>query len=157
MTYPLCFVVTVRRKKKLEFLKPSNKKNNPEAWETVACLQTLYFLFKVRRARVIKNKPRGIHWPPGRGGRGEGRRIRKLFIFLSRAPRTPVFFKRTKRKIKQRLCTGYWERQEILWWFHGANYIAILQRRLMQRFPWGTCLSAKEGFVPRWGRGDYFL
>ena len=30
----------------------------------LACSQTLYFLFKVRRARVIKNKPRGIYWPP---------------------------------------------------------------------------------------------
>ena len=27
-------------------------------------------------------------------------------IFLSRAPRTPMFLKRTKRKIKERLCTG---------------------------------------------------
>ena len=28
---------------------------------TVACSQTLYFLFKVRRARVIKYKPQGIY------------------------------------------------------------------------------------------------
>ena len=44
----------------------------------LACPQTFYFLLKVRRARVIKHKPQGIYWP-----------------------------KRTKRKIKQRLCTGY--------------------------------------------------
>ena len=30
----------------------------------IACSQTLYFLFKVRRARVIKYKPQGIYWPP---------------------------------------------------------------------------------------------
>ena len=42
----------------------------------VACSQTLftlYFLFKVRRARVIKNKLRGIYWPPAH--RGSGGRI----------------------------------------------------------------------------------
>ena len=40
----------------------------------IACSQTLYFLFKVRRARVIKNNPRvgggGVYWPPAQGGRG---------------------------------------------------------------------------------------
>ena len=76
----------------------------------LACSQTLYFLFKVRRARMIKNKPRGIYWPPAQRGRGGGRRN---FIFLSLArvlaspTRTPMFSKRTKRKIKKRLCTGY--------------------------------------------------
>ena len=44
------------------------------------CLHhTLFFLFKVRRARVIKYKPQGIYWP--------------------------MSPKRTKRKIKQGLCT----------------------------------------------------
>ena len=47
----------------------------------IACSQTLYFLIKVRRARVIKNEPRGIYWPPAQGGRGEG----GWNIFLSRA------------------------------------------------------------------------
>ena len=36
----------------------------------LACSQTLYFLFNVRRARVIKNKPRGIYWPTAQGGSG---------------------------------------------------------------------------------------
>ena len=30
---------------------------------TIACSETLYFLFKVRRARVIKYKPQVIYWP----------------------------------------------------------------------------------------------
>ena len=47
----------------------------------IACSQTLYFLIKVRRARVIKNEPRGIYWPPAQGGRSEG----GWNIFLSRA------------------------------------------------------------------------
>ena len=35
----------------------------PKHWfyHYVACSQTLYFLFKVRRARVIKNKLQGIY------------------------------------------------------------------------------------------------
>ena len=37
----------------------------------IACSQTLYFLFKVRRARVIKYKPQGIYCPPVQGGRNE--------------------------------------------------------------------------------------
>ena len=49
----------------------------------LACSQTLYFLFKVRRARVIKYKPQGIYWPRSQGGSGEGR-----IIFLSRSPRS---------------------------------------------------------------------
>ena len=41
-----------------------------------ACPQALYFLFEVRRARVIKKeKPRGICWPPAQGGRSGGRRF----------------------------------------------------------------------------------
>ena len=40
----------------------------------LASSQTLYFLFKIRRARVTKNKPREIYWPPAQRG-----------IFLSRA------------------------------------------------------------------------
>ena len=46
-------------------------------FKKVACSQTLYFLFKVRRALVIKYKPQGIYGPPAQGG-----------IFLSRAPRS---------------------------------------------------------------------
>ena len=38
----------------------------------VACSQTLYFLFNVRRGRVIKFKPEGIYWPPAQGGSGGG-------------------------------------------------------------------------------------
>ena len=38
----------------------------------IACSQTLYSLFKVRRARVTKYKPQEIYWPPAQGGRGGG-------------------------------------------------------------------------------------
>ena len=37
----------------------------------------------------------------------------KSVIFLSRSPRSPMFSKRTKRKIKQRLCTGLFALQTI--------------------------------------------
>ena len=40
----------------------------------LACSQTLYFLFKILRARVIKYKPQGIYWLPAQGGSGGGRR-----------------------------------------------------------------------------------
>ena len=49
----------------------------------LACSQTLYFLSKVRRARVIKNKPRVIYCPPAQRGRGGGRR--KFYFSFSRA------------------------------------------------------------------------
>ena len=68
----------------------------------LACSQTLYFLFKVRRARVIKFKPEGIYWPPAQGGSGGGS-SRALALLGS----SPMFLKRTKRKMKQLLCTGY--------------------------------------------------
>ena len=68
----------------------------------VACSQTLYFLFNVRRGRVIKFKPEGIYWPPAQGGSGGGG-SRALALLAS----SLMFLKRTKRKIKQRLCTGY--------------------------------------------------
>ena len=42
---------------------------------SVACSQTLYFLFKVRRARVIKYKPQGIYWLLLQGGRGGEEKI----------------------------------------------------------------------------------
>ena len=78
----------------------------PGKWgaiKNVACSQTLYFLFKVHRARVIKYKPQGSYWPPAQGGGGVERR--KCYFSFSRARR--CFLKRTKRRIKQRLFTGY--------------------------------------------------
>ena len=45
-----------------------------ESASGLACSQTLYFLFKVRRARrVMKYKPQGIYWPPSQVGSGEGK------------------------------------------------------------------------------------
>ena len=35
---------------------------------TVACSQTLYFLFRDRRARVLTQKPPGIYWPLAKRG-----------------------------------------------------------------------------------------
>jgi len=46
-----------------------------------ACSQTLYFLFKVRQARVIKYKPQGIYWLLAQGGSGGGRKIVLYFSF----------------------------------------------------------------------------
>jgi len=48
--------------------------NEFKRFNKVTCSQTLYFLFKVRRARVIKYKPQGIYWPQVQGGSGGGRR-----------------------------------------------------------------------------------
>ena len=52
----------------------------------IACSQTLYFLFKVSRARVIKYKPQGIYWPPVQGGRNEKKNkttsVYRLFLRL---------------------------------------------------------------------------
>ena len=51
--------------------------------------------------------PQGSYWPPFQVGSGGGKR--KILIFLSHAPpaSSPMFLKRTKRKIKQLLFTGY--------------------------------------------------
>ena len=74
----------------------------------LVCSQTLYFLFKVCRARVIKNKNRGGFTDRQRKGFGVGEGENSLFFFFAlRVPsRSPMVSKRTKRKIKQRLCTG---------------------------------------------------
>ena len=77
-------------------------------------LATLYFLFKVRWARVIKNEPRGIYWRlRKKAGVGEEENICFFLAFRARSPslrpraRRCLISKRTKRKIKQSLCTGY--------------------------------------------------
>ena len=49
----------------------------------LACSQTLYFLFKVRRARVIKNKNRGGFTDRQRKGFGVGEGENSLFFFLA--------------------------------------------------------------------------
>ena len=41
---------------------------SPENRPTVACSQTLYFLFRDRRARVLTQKPPGIYWPLAKRG-----------------------------------------------------------------------------------------
>ena len=69
----------------------------------LACSQILYFLFKVRRAHMIKTKPQGIFLSRSRS---------RACLALAHAGR-----KRTKRKIKQRLCTGY----STLMWIHAVS------------------------------------
>ena len=69
----------------------------------VAFSQTLYFLFEVRQVRVIKNKNRGGSIAIDRQRKGWG-----CENFLALCARSFVLTdsKRTKRKVKQRLCTG---------------------------------------------------
>ena len=91
---------------------------------SLASSQTLYFLFKVRRACVIKNKNRGGFIERQRKRVGvreeENRRFemgeglnkplfpqRCLGVLYFSFSRSPMFSKRTKRKINQRLCTGH--------------------------------------------------
>ena len=86
-------------------------KSTPKTFNTIRfvlpCSQTLYFLFKVRRARVIKNKNRWGFSDRQRKGLGVGKeKILFLFLALRARSRSPMFSKRTKRKIKQSLCTG---------------------------------------------------
>ena len=50
--------------------------------------QTLYFLFKVRRARVIKDKPQGIYWPPASRGRVGKEENRRSALALARSLRS---------------------------------------------------------------------
>ena len=69
----------------------------------LTCSQTLYFLFKFRQARVIKYKLQGSYWLPAQGGRGGGRRnvfSSRSMLVLVHLLRSPMFSKRTKRKIK---------------------------------------------------------
>ena len=75
----------------------------------LVCSQTLYFLLKVRRARLIKNKNHRGFTDRQRKGLGVGKEKILYFSFLRSAlvlDRWPMFSKRTKRKIKQRLCKG---------------------------------------------------
>ena len=51
----------------------------------LACSQTLYFLFKVHRARVIKNKNRGGFSDRQRKGLGVGKEKILYFSFLPSA------------------------------------------------------------------------
>ena len=91
-----------------------------------ACPQALYFLFEVRRARVIKKeKPRGICWPPAQGGRCGGK----------------DFLKRTKRKIKQRLCTGLCSAWILI------KKVPSLYRFWIRNLKWIRCLLNSQCFV----------
>ena len=75
--------------------------------QQIACSQTLYFLFKVRRARVIKNNPRvGGGGVIDRQHKGVGVGKKKIDIFFYRAPRSlaDVFRKNEK---KNKTTSGY--------------------------------------------------
>ena len=78
----------------------------------LACSQTLYFLFKVRGAHVIKNiKQVGFIDRQRKGvGVGEEENRRSLFFVLARPLRSPMFKKRTKSNRKNNV----WE-QAILY------------------------------------------
>ena len=72
------------------------------AGKTIACLQTLYFLFEVRRARGIKNKNRGGFVDSQRKGAGLEEEEN---TFLCRPSPLLMFLKRTERKLKQAMET----------------------------------------------------
>ena len=67
------------------------------AHTSIACSYTVYFLFEVLRARVIKYKPQGIYWPPAQGG-GFSRSV----LALARSLRSPMFSKKNEKKNKTR-------------------------------------------------------
>ena len=54
----------------------------------LACSQTLHFLFRDRRARIWKWKPRGIYWPQAQGV--EIKKEKRLWIGYSRV--SPCIF-----------------------------------------------------------------
>jgi len=62
---------------------------------TVVCSQTLYFFFKVHRARVIKYKPQGQ-----RKGVVVGEEERSLVFFLALRARSRAMFLKKKGKEK---------------------------------------------------------
>ena len=64
--------------------------------------QTRYFLFEVRQVRAIKNKNRG--GSIDRQSKGWG--YKNFLALCARSIMLIDFSKRTKRKVKQRLCTG---------------------------------------------------
>ena len=66
----------------------------------LACSQTLYFLFKVRRARVIKNKNRGGFTDRQRKGFGVGEGENSLFFFLALRARRCFRKERKEKKNK---------------------------------------------------------
>ena len=72
----------------------------------LASSQTLYFLFKVRRARVIKNKNAGgfIDHQRKEVRVGEDENRRSLFFFLACSP---MFSKRTKNVKKNKTTSVY--------------------------------------------------
>ena len=93
----------------------------------------LFFPFKVRRAWVITYKPQGIYWPPAQGGSVALRaRFRALALLVS----SPMFSKRTKRKIKQRLCTGYTVCDTSFFWLTDLTISSSL-RPGTKGFTWG--------------------
>ena len=65
---------------------------------SLACSQTLYFLFKVRRARAMKYKPQGIYWPALNVSFSE----RKI-IFLFSHGKCPIFFMRLRWRTQGKL------------------------------------------------------
>ena len=73
-------VLSEKLRSKPEITSQTDERQLTFSLTLTACSQTLYFIFKVRRARVIKYKLQGIYWPPAPAS-------------------SPMFLKRTKRVI----------------------------------------------------------
>ena len=83
MIFLFCFLVDTACVPSNCYLR--NLRNLVRIHVNLACWQSLYFLFKVRRERVIKCKPQGIYYRQRKGvvvGKEENRH------FLSRAARS---------------------------------------------------------------------
>ena len=64
----------------------------------IACSQTIYFLFKVLWAPMIKYKLRGIYWPPVQGSSGGGKRKYIILSFLC----SLLVHRNERRKVKKK-------------------------------------------------------
>ena len=117
-------------------------------WRTVSTLsdydvsflsQTLYFLFKVRRARVIKCKPQGIYWPPEQGGRNEKKNkatsVYRLFLRLISIKKKTVHLQQSK---------GIKSSKQGLWKGHHLSLIEGIRNGYLFREKW---------YIKGWGVG----
>ena len=124
------------------FLKFFKKEDN------LACSQTLYFLFKVRRASVLKYKPQGIYWLPAQGGKERKNETTSVYRLRTTSQLgIPKFWKFFSRNFSfHSILPWYFYNFRLNGWYFGNSQFP----EFLETFPGNFCTVCMLARVVKW-------
>ena len=123
--------------------------------DNLACWQTVYFLFKVRWACVIKYKPRGIYWLPAQGRKEKKDETTPVYRLRTTSQLgIPKFWKFFSRNFSfHSILPWYFYNFRLNGWYFGNSTISGISGNFSGKFLY--CLPLFPIFLKFWLNGKH--